>query len=94
MAKKRHLHSNKDPIICILEENKICDNCCDCFVCDLDPNKICDNCAKCLEMPDYKVIIIDDILTLEDSGNKSRNIENSSTKDHGEDDKGRNKDKV
>ena len=61
---KKKLHLSKYPIICILEENKICDNCCDCFVCDLDPNKVCDSCAKCLDTSDYNAIIIDDILTL------------------------------
>lgn len=94
VVKKRHSHSNKNPIICILEENKICDNCCDCFVCDLDPNKICDNCAKCLEMPDYKAIIIDDILTLEDSSDKNKNLGGNYKKDNGEDNKGRKKDKI
>ncbi len=36
------------PKICILEENKDCDNCCECFVCGVDPEKMCDNCGKCL----------------------------------------------
>ena len=44
---------------CQLEDDKICDNCCDCFVCELDPGKICDNCAKCLSLPDFNSIIID-----------------------------------
>lgn len=35
--------------MCILEDNKVCDNCGDCNKCDLDPNKICDNCGKCLD---------------------------------------------
>jgi len=48
---------------CILEEGKICDNCCECFVCDLDPGKLCDNCAKCLGTADYSGIIIDEIIT-------------------------------
>ncbi len=47
---------------CILEEDKVCDNCCDCFVCDLDPTKSCDNCAKCLELADFNAIEISDIL--------------------------------
>ena len=34
---------------CILDDNKICDNCGECDKCDLDPNKICDNCGKCLD---------------------------------------------
>lgn len=53
------------PKMCILEDNKICDNCCECFVCDVDPGKICDNCGKCLEVADFNEISIDDLL-LED----------------------------
>ena len=49
------------PKKCILDENKDCDNCCECFVCDLDPNKICDNCAKCIETTDYASIFIEDL---------------------------------
>lgn len=48
--------------MCILEEGKICDNCCECFVCDLDPAKSCDNCGKCLELAIFNSINIDDIL--------------------------------
>lgn len=53
---------NKVPKMCILDENKVCDNCCECFVCDLDPSKICDNCAKCLDMADYNAVEISDII--------------------------------
>ncbi len=53
------------PKMCILEDNKICDNCCECFVCDVDPGKICDNCGKCLKMADFNEISIDELL-LED----------------------------
>lgn len=60
------------PLKCQLEEDKICDNCCDCFVCDLDPDKICDNCARCLKVPDYNAIIIDDILVLEEAQSKKK----------------------
>lgn len=52
----------KIPKKCILEEDKVCDNCCDCFVCDLDPAKSCDNCAKCLELADFNAIEISEIL--------------------------------
>ena len=41
------------PKVCILEEDKMCDNCCYCFVCHLDPTKNCDNCAQCLELDDF-----------------------------------------
>ena len=51
---------------CVLDENKICDNCGECNVCDLDPNKICDNCMKCVRTgADYNAIEIDEII---DSG--------------------------
>ena len=49
--------------ICVLDENKICDDCGECNVCDLDPNKICDNCMKCLQTgADYRAIEIDEII--------------------------------
>ncbi len=35
--------------MCVLDENKVCDDCGECSRCDLDPNKICDSCGKCLE---------------------------------------------
>ncbi|KJS65076.1 MAG: hypothetical protein JL50_14585 [Peptococcaceae bacterium BICA1-7] len=56
----------KFPKKCILEEDKVCDNCCECFVCDLDPLKTCDNCAKCLELADFNAIEISDILLYDD----------------------------
>lgn len=67
-----NVNSNVLAIKCILEEDKICDNCCECFICDLDPGKICDNCAKCLKIPDFKAVIIDDILILEESRGKKK----------------------
>lgn len=72
MQKNGHEKSDVLSIKCILEENKICDNCCECFVCDLEHGKICDNCAKCLNIPDYNTIIIDDILLLEESKGKKK----------------------
>ncbi|MHB8171079.1 MAG: hypothetical protein ACYDG6_05995 [Thermincolia bacterium] len=48
---------------CILEDNKICDNCCECNICDLDSKKQCNNCAKCIDCPDYRVIEIEEIIT-------------------------------
>lgn len=48
---------------CVLDENKLCDDCGECNVCDLDPNKICDNCMKCLQTgADYNAIEVDEIL--------------------------------
>ena len=48
---------------CVLNEEKICDDCGECNVCDLDPNKICDNCMECLKTgADYRAIEIDEII--------------------------------
>ena len=49
--------------MCVLNEDKICNDCGECNVCDLDPNKICDNCMKCLSTgADYSAIEIDEII--------------------------------
>lgn len=47
---------------CVLYERD-CIGCLECEICDLDENKICDNCGKCLEIRDFAVIKIDDIIT-------------------------------
>ena len=45
---------------CVLDENKICNECGECQKCDLDPEKICDNCMKCVNSgADYSAIEID-----------------------------------
>lgn len=54
------------PKICILEDDKLCDDCCECYVCDLDPKKICDSCGKCLETADYRGIIVDGMVLEEE----------------------------
>ena len=51
--------------MCVLEEDKICDECGQCLYCDLDPEKLCDNCCKCIEddlKEDYKAIEISEII--------------------------------
>ena len=49
--------------VCVLDENKLCDDCGECSVCDLDPNKICDNYMQCLKTgADYAAIEIDEIV--------------------------------
>ena len=51
--------------MCILVENKTCDECGQCLMCDLDPKKICDNCCRCIEIgnhSDYKSIEISEII--------------------------------
>ena len=48
---------------CILDENKICDDCGECDKCDLDANKVCDNCGKCIGMDaDSRAIEIEDVI--------------------------------
>jgi len=59
---------------CILEEDKICDNCCECFICALDPTKTCDNCARCLEYSDCSTIIMDDIMFLHKARTKDKSM--------------------
>jgi hypothetical protein len=66
VANYNNKETKQNPRMCILEENKICDNCCECFMCDIEPGKICDNCGKCLESTDYKSILIDDIILQND----------------------------
>lgn len=38
------------PKMCMLEENKVCDNCCECFICEIDSSKNCNNCADCVDV--------------------------------------------
>ena len=35
--------------ICVIDENKICDDCGECSKCLLDPKKKCDSCGDCLK---------------------------------------------
>lgn len=49
---------------CVLNDNKLCDDCGECRRCDLDPDKICDNCMKCVNSgADYSAVSIDKIYT-------------------------------
>jgi hypothetical protein len=36
-------------MICLIDPEKICNDCGECDRCDLDPTKLCDNCFRCLE---------------------------------------------
>lgn len=48
---------------CILDENKICNDCGECDRCDLDTEKICDNCGKCIGLDaDSRAIEIEDVI--------------------------------
>ena len=49
-------------MMCVLDDEKICDDCGECDVCDLDPLKMCDNCGKCLDIKDVATIKIDGIV--------------------------------
>lgn len=51
-----------DKRVCLLDDNKVCDNCGECDRCDLDPNKLCDNCCKCLAIEDeseFRTVTLD-----------------------------------
>ena len=53
--------------MCVLDEDKFCDECGECDRCDLDPNKICDNCMKCVNTgADYAEIKIDKVILKND----------------------------
>ena len=48
---------------CILDENKMCNDCGDCDRCDLDNEKICNNCGKCIGLDaDSRAIEIEDVI--------------------------------
>lgn len=50
--------------ICVLNSNKVCNDCGECDKCDLNPEKICNNCGKCLNIDgfDTRSIRIDDVI--------------------------------
>jgi hypothetical protein len=53
---------------CVLDEEKICDDCGECARCDLDPDKFCDNCMKCVRSgADYRAIEVDEVLETEET---------------------------
>ncbi|MBR5713399.1 MAG: hypothetical protein IKX58_01230 [Clostridia bacterium] len=52
----------EDKRMCLLDDNKVCDDCGECDRCDLDPNKLCDNCCKCLALEDdseFRTVTLD-----------------------------------
>ncbi len=52
---------------CMLDEEKICDDCGECVRCDLDPDKFCDNCMKCVRSgADYRAIEVDEVFETEE----------------------------
>lgn len=47
---------------CVLDPEKLCNDCGECEVCDYDKDKICDNCGKCLGLDaESRAVIIDSI---------------------------------
>lgn len=65
---------------CMLEDNKICDNCCECNICDLDNKKACDNCAKCIDTDVYyRKIEIDEIILDTNQRKKLRFVDSRQT---------------
>lgn len=44
----KNIHGDENGM-CVLEDNKYCNDCGECDRCDIDPSKICDNCGKCLD---------------------------------------------
>ncbi len=48
---------------CVLDVNKICNNCGECDECDLTPGKKCDNCGKCIGFDaDSRAIQIENVI--------------------------------
>lgn len=65
---------------CILDDNKICDECGECDFCDLNPFKRCDNCGKCIDdAQEYRELKIDDIIL----NGKSKSEQINKHKHHG-----------
>lgn len=52
------------PKMCVLEDDKICNDCGECEYCDLNPFKKCTNCGRCIEESDkeYRKIKIDKVI--------------------------------
>ncbi|MCM8710651.1 hypothetical protein M2651_06360 [Clostridium sp. SYSU_GA19001] len=57
---------------CIFYNDKLCNDCNECFICDLNANKKCNNCGKCLELEGYdmRAINIDEIFDDESEFNE------------------------
>ncbi len=49
---------------CVIDDNKICDECGECDFCDLNPFKRCDNCGRCIDddKAAYRELKIDDVV--------------------------------
>lgn len=51
------------PKMCVLEENKVCDECGECDYCDLNPFKKCTNCGRCIDSGEaYRELKIDEVI--------------------------------
>ncbi|MBQ2615086.1 MAG: hypothetical protein IJB80_07180 [Clostridia bacterium] len=50
------------PKMCVLEDDKICNDCGECSYCDLNPFKLCTNCGKCIDSgEEYRELKIDEV---------------------------------
>ncbi len=48
---------------CVLDENKICNECGECDYCDLNPFKKCTNCGRCIDGDkEYRELKIDAVV--------------------------------
>ena len=62
---------------CVLDDEKLCNDCGECDYCDLNPFKICDNCGKCIDSyEEYRELKIDEIdLSYQGAKNHAENNE-------------------
>lgn len=62
---------------CVLDDEKLCNDCGECDYCDLNPFKICDNCGKCIDSSEeYRELKIDEIdLSYHSAMKHAENIE-------------------
>ncbi|PJI10152.1 MULTISPECIES: hypothetical protein [Clostridium] len=74
--------------MCVLDENKVCDNCGECDRCDLNPEKICDNCGKCLNPnnANTRSILVDNVIPDDDNINEAKDSDDSNEILHDYDD--------
>lgn len=51
------------PKMCVLEDDKICNECGECSYCDLNPFVKCTNCGKCIDSgEEYRELKIDEVI--------------------------------
>ncbi|MFI3167872.1 MAG: hypothetical protein R3Y32_07155 [Bacillota bacterium] len=55
---------------CVLDKEKVCDNCGDCGLCEFDENKVCDNCMACVTGGKTEMSITIDKIVMPTSAHK------------------------